>query len=251
MGILKTPSSSLRALSFLLLGLLLLELTGCKTRSEIRREQEMEKIKQEVTTAKGQRADVETTVEELRTEVARLAAVLDEKESQLRGHDEEIKKELSTLATRVQAIEQRAVEEEMAQKKYADEQRKAADDRAKSTFDQGKVLYDAEKFDEAAEVFRVVMKRSAGTADSRKASFYLGESLFSAKDYPAATIAFSEFIKGHPKDPQVSTATLRQGQAFKALGKPKEAKIFLQEVVDRFPKTAAATKAKAELKKLK
>jgi outer membrane murein-binding lipoprotein Lpp len=72
-------------LAFTLLG-------GCKTRSEIRREQEMEKIKQDVTSVKGQKADVEQTVEELRTEVARLATVFEEQNSQLRTKDDDQKK---------------------------------------------------------------------------------------------------------------------------------------------------------------
>ncbi len=240
-----------KALSFFLLGLLILELTGCKTRSEIRREQEMEKIKQEVTVAKGQRADVETTVEELRTEVARLAALMEEQNTQLRAHDDELKKEIGTLTTRIQAIEQRAVEEELAQKKYNDEQKRVVEERKSAGFEQGKALYDQDKYEEAAEVFRAVMKSKSGTVDGRKAQFFLGESLFSQREFASATGVFTDFIKAHPKDSNVPTAMLRQAQAFKQVGKPKEAKIFFQDLIERFPKSQAAGKAKAELKKIK
>ncbi len=246
-----TQSNVSKAISFVLLGLLILELTGCKTRSEIRREQEMEKIKQEVTVAKGQRADVETTVDELRTEVARLAVLLEEQSSQLRQHDEELKKDMGTLTTRIQAIEQRAVEDELAQKRYSDEQKKIAEERSRASFETGKTLYDQDKYEDAAEVFRAVMKNKAGSADARKAQFFLGESLFSQREYASATGVFTDFIKAHPKDTNVPTAMLRQAQAFKLVGKPKEAKIFFQDVVEKFPKSAAAGKAKAELKKLK
>ena len=79
----------------------------------------------------------------------------------------------------------------------------------------------------------------------------MGESLFNHKDFPTSTVAFGEYIKLYPKDSLVPTAVLRQGQAFRALGKNKEAKLFFQEVLERFPKGPAATKARAEMKKLK
>lgn len=232
------------------MGLLLLT-SGCKTRSELRREQEMEKIKQDVVAAKGQRADVEQTVEDLRTEVQRLATAIEEQAARSNAHQEELKKEIGTLTTRVQAIEQRAVDEEMAQRKHAEDQRRQDEERKKAGFDTGKSLYDAEKYDEAVDVFKAVIRNKPKTEEARRSQFYLAESLFNSKDFPSSTVAFGEYIKLYPKDSLVPTAVLRQGQAFRALGKNKEAKLFFQEVLERFPKGPAATKARAEMKKLK
>jgi TolA-binding protein len=135
------------------------------------------------------------------------------------------------------------VEEEMQQKKVVEE-------RARASFETGKALYDQDKFEEAVDVFRAVLKRAKGD-EAKKTQFYLGESLFSAKDFASSTLTFSEFIKSHPKDSLVPTAIYRQAQAFRSLGKPKEAKLFYQELIERFPKSPLASKAKAEQRKLR
>src|SRR5690606_35842378 len=56
--------------------LALVTLTSCKTKSEIRREQELARLKSEIRAVRGNKADASVAVEELRGEVARLANVL-------------------------------------------------------------------------------------------------------------------------------------------------------------------------------
>ena len=78
---------------------------GCDTKRDLKRQQEYEKIKQEVREAKGARADLDVLSEELRTEMTRLSTGLKEQGQLSRQQNEEIRKDLAALSARVQALE--------------------------------------------------------------------------------------------------------------------------------------------------
>ncbi|MFM8315973.1 MAG: hypothetical protein ACKOA8_16970, partial [Deltaproteobacteria bacterium] len=125
-------------------------LVSCRTKSEIRREQEFERLKQEVTQTRGDRADLDSTVEEVRVEMAKLGNVIEEEAQGRRKEGEEFRKELTALAARIQALEQRAVSEELAQKQLSQEKPKVAN------FELGRKLFDEGKLEEAIDIFKAV-----------------------------------------------------------------------------------------------
>lgn len=213
---------------------------SCKTKRDVRREQEYEKIKMDVREAKGTRADLEVISEEFRTELARLGTAVEEQGQGHRNQSEELKKEIAALAVRMTALEQQFAAANAAPPPRV---QKA------SSYESAKELYDDGKFEEAAEEARSVVRSKR--PDAKKAQFLLAESFYAARDFGAAALEFSEFKKAYPKDSNVANATLRQAQCFRNLGKEKEAKLFYQEILEKFPKSPAAGQAKKDLKKLK
>jgi TolA-binding protein len=224
--------------------LFLAALCGCQTKSDIRREQEMVKLRKEVQKARGDKADIEVTVEEMKGDISRLASLLDERAQYQTVQFEAIQKEMEALTRRVEALENRPVPEPPRADPPSDT------GSAPVTFDQGKKLYDAGKFEEAVEVLRAVVKKTARGKD-KKARFWLAESLFSLKDYGEAALEFGDFKKRYPNDELVPKATYRQANAFRNLKKKTEAKLFYQELIDRFPKSPLVSKAKSEMASLK
>jgi tol-pal system protein YbgF len=222
----------------------MLALSSCRTKSEIRREQEFEKLKQEVSQSRGDRAEVDSSVDEVKVEIAKLGNVVEEEAQGRRKDIEDLKKDITALTSRVQALEQRAVAEEVAQKQLTVE-------RPKASLDSGRKLFDEGKYDEAIEVFKSVIKNQPKSEEAKKGQFLLAESYFSTKDYATAALEFSEFRKSFPKDALIPNAIYRQAASFKEMGKSKEAKLFYQDLIERFPKSPFATKAKLEMKKLK
>lgn len=221
--------------------------SGCKSKAELKREQDVDRLRDEMTQVRGDRADFGSILEELRTELARTRASIDEQgqaglatKTQL----EELKKEQGALTLRLQAIEQRAVDDEMTRRRDVEE-------RQKVSFDAGKKLFDNGSFEDAAEIFWSVLKQKPKSDEARRAQFFLAESYFNGKDFASAALEFSEFKKSYPKDGLVPTAIYRQAQAFRSMGKTKEAKLFYQELLERFPKSPVAAGARGELKKLK
>lgn len=221
-------------------------LSGCKTKGEIRREQEMERLKTEVKEARDLKADVDTTVDELKTEVARLKSVNEEQAESHRTIAEDLRNQVLTLQTRIQALEQRAVAEELALKQPSP----STESNSAVSYEQGKLLYEEGKFEEALEVLREVEKRSSKNSEqAKKANFLIGEVLFSSKEYASAALEFAQFRKKYPKDSLVPTAIYRQAWAFKHLGQQKESRLFFQDLIERYPSHPMGQRAKNDIKK--
>jgi TolA-binding protein len=153
---------------------------------------------------------------------------------------EELRKEVFTLNQRVQALEQQAV---------AAKTPPPAPPKPKVSLETMKKAYHEEDYQEAIEQGKLLIKSK--TPDSAKIHFLLADSYYVSKDFASAALEYSEFKKSFPKDSNIASAIYKQAVCFKNLGKGKEARLFFQELVDRFPKHALAAKARAELKKSK
>jgi len=234
----------MRILTFLLALSLGLGLTACRTKGDVRREQELERMKVDLREARTTRADLETTVEELRADLTRFSNAQEEQLQLQRKESEDLKKELQTVGTRIQALEQRAAAEDAAAKA-------AAESRSKHTYENGKKLYDEERYDDAIEVLKGVISAKPKSDEARRSHLLIADCYFASKDFASAALEYGEFKKEHPKDTMVPNATYRQAQSFKNLGKKSEARLFYQELIERFPKNNLASKAKQEIRKLK
>jgi TolA-binding protein len=222
----------------------LLIMSACKTKAEIRREQEVERLKSDLTAVKGDRADIETISEELKGEIARLSNLIEERAVTNKQQIDEIRKEMSALGNRLEAVEGRISQEDSAERQRVSE-------KAKASFDLGKKYYDDGKYEEAADVLKTVSRSKDRPDDARKALYWLAESYYANKEFASAAIQFAEFKKDYPKDNLIPQAIYKQANAFRSMNKPKEAKLFYQELVDKFPRHPLAKKGKVEMKKLK
>ena len=220
-----------------------LGVVSCKTKSEIRREQELERLKQEVSQVRGAKADSEVIAEELKTEMTRLGNATEEVRQLTQKQYDDLRQELTTLTARIQALEQRAVAEEIRPPAVPEKP-------SASGYEAGKKFFEEGKYEEAIEALRPATKAKKGD-EARKAHFLLAESCFAAKDFASAALEFSEYRKKYPKDALIPNAIYRQANSFRSMGKATEAKLFYQELVEKFPKHKLTAKAKSEMKKLK
>ncbi len=83
------------------------------------------------------------------------------------------------------------------------------------------------------------------------AQYWLGEIYYAKGDWEKAILEFDKVIKNYPEGDKVPAATLKQGYSFGKLGLTKEAKVLLGHVVEKFPKSDEAVKAKSRLEELK
>jgi tol-pal system protein YbgF len=79
------------------------------------------------------------------------------------------------------------------------------------------------------------------------AMYWIGEAFFGEKQYESAILQFQEVIQKHGSHPKAAAALLKQGLTFHALGDEKNARVILQQVVERFPKSDEAKKAREKL----
>lgn len=220
---------------------LALALIRCTTKAELRREQELAEIKKEVKTITGSKADMEVAVEELRFEISRLNGLFSEREQFQTQQFELLKKEIDGLVKRIQNIEESLIQKRSTE---AEESPPAKP----ITYDAAEGLYKAGKYEEAVEILNALLTKNP---NHDKAHFLLAESLFSLKEFGNAAIELNKFRKKFPKHTLISKAIYYQATCFKKLNKKKEANLFYQELLDKYPKSSFAKLAKKEMKQTK
>lgn len=99
----------------------------------------------------------------------------------------------------------------------------------------------------ARAVLQKAQEDFPGAAESAELQYRIGETFANEKDHRAAIRAFDVVVKGFPKTAWAAWAMYRQGEAFEALGRTDNAKIFYQGVVDKYASSPAAVEAKAKL----
>ncbi|MBW2057840.1 MAG: tol-pal system protein YbgF [Deltaproteobacteria bacterium] len=105
--------------------------------------------------------------------------------------------------------------------------------------------------DEAKKLFLSFLKDHPDTPLSDNAQFWIGEIAYRRHQYEAAILAYEEVIKKHPDSNKLPDAILKQGLAFLELGDRIDARIILQDLVKKYPKTEQAEIARKKLKTLK
>lgn len=79
------------------------------------------------------------------------------------------------------------------------------------------------------------------------AAYWVGETYYAEKNYEKAILQFEDIIQEFDEHPKVASAMLKQALAFEASGDKATAKLLLQRVIERFPLSDEAKKAKQEL----
>lgn len=106
------------------------------------------------------------------------------------------------------------------------------------------------KFDLARQQFTDYLKYFPEADLASNSQFYLGEILFSQKDYQQAVAEYDKVLEGYPKSFKLADARLKKGLALLEMGQRAGAQRELREVVRRHPGTEAERKARAKLREL-
>ncbi len=83
------------------------------------------------------------------------------------------------------------------------------------------------------------------------AMYWIGETYYGEKKYENAILQFQDVIQKYGDHPKVASALYKQGLSFQALGDTKNAKVILKRVVDTFPLSEEAKRAKERLATIK
>lgn len=111
----------------------------------------------------------------------------------------------------------------------------------------GKNQVEAGNVDGSIETFGSCIKAAKGKV-AEECTFLRGESFYGLKDYKKAIVDYSKFPEKYTKSTFMPKALYRIGQSFDALGMKDDAKGFYQELVEKFPKSPEAKKARSKIK---
>jgi len=113
------------------------------------------------------------------------------------------------------------------------------------------------RYRESTTFFDTFVRENPRSDRLEEAYFYKGLAQFSEaeasrdeKGYEEAILTFDKLRHDYPRSKFLAASLLKQGLAFKALGWPSEARVFLNDVVQRYPNSPEATQAREELKAL-
>ncbi|MEQ1875234.1 MAG: tetratricopeptide repeat protein [Bdellovibrionia bacterium] len=199
-------------------------LTGClKTRGELSETEEKKVQQTQVQTLQKQKADSEQQLigveQHIRSLNGRIETLEHDNEMLSKSRDENTNK-ISMLEARIKALEDG-------------------------------ILQLKGELDAASAAPPPVAKKPATPVDDKKGPYEQGEDFFNQKEWKKAITAYQKYLETTPKGENVAGATYKIGVSLAELKMNKEAKVFLEEVVEKFPKSKAARQATFRLNQMK
>jgi tol-pal system protein YbgF len=123
-------------------------------------------------------------------------------------------------------------------------------DGARRDFESSWRLFERKDFRSAAGRFREFVKKYPKSRIAANAQYWLGECHYGLKEYDKAIVELDEVRRRYPQSDKVPAALLRQGFAFAELGEKLNARLVLQDVVEKYSQSPEALRAKQKLKSL-
>ncbi len=121
---------------------------------------------------------------------------------------------------------------------------------AEKLYDKGLGEYRAENYKAAIESFTLFLDNNKKHKLEPNAKYWLGVCRFNDNDLPGAVLEFQHIVADFPDHPKAPEALMKQAEAFAYFGEKNVEKKLYQDVLNYYPKSEQAKKAKAKLSKL-
>ncbi len=229
---------------FLLVPLLL---AGCvTTRAELNRQREEagvaapEKLESSESAQAPSDPPPSMTEDELREALAKAQGRVEELQ-----HEQEQKDQ--THAEELQKAEARIAELEKRLKELSPDEPEVPE--GKSPMEAGKDAFADGDWDGAIGFFSKVLDSNGKGKAFEEATYLRGESYFKKREFAKAVLDYSKFPESLHKSSYHPKALLRIAESFEAMGRKDEARMFYEDLVGKFAKTAEGRIARKKLKK--
>ncbi len=110
-----------------------------------------------------------------------------------------------------------------------------------------KTIREDRDFTKGREMMETFLKRYPENDLAVNAAYWIGESYYAEKAYEQSILKFEEVIEKYGEHPKVASAMLKQALAFEASGDKATGRLLLQRVIERYPLSDEAKKAKQKL----
>jgi len=218
--------------------------SGClKTRSQIKNDDQQPESADSNKTSGPQKDDY--GLEEIKNEITRISGKLDDVEhNQQLQNTAELKETLSKLDARIAEVEKEFKEmKDKTQKEAA-----IASTPTKDLFAEASQFLKEKNYEAAAEKYQEILSKGVKNKEAAEAHYGMGESEFGLKDYKKAIVEYSKVQDSFAKSPRIPSSLYKIGVSFEYLNMQTEAKGFYNELLQRFPNSLEAKKARTRLK---
>ena len=98
--------------------------------------------------------------------------------------------------------------------------------------------------------FKEFLQKHPKSKLANNAQYWIGESHYALREFDQAILEFDAVRSKYPQGDKVPAALLKQGFAFAELGEKVNARLILQEVVEKYAQSPEAVQAKQKLRSL-
>lgn len=189
-------------------------------------------------------------IKDLESRIAKMDEELKSQGMLLKAREEELKLVRETLKGAQQARESAVAERSDVRGELPGEQVTAESDVVKKDYDAGWRLLEQKDYRGAIARFREFLKRHPKSDLADNAQYWIGESHYALREFDQAILEFDAVRRRYPNGDKVPAALLKQGFAFAELGDKVDARLILQELMERYPQSPEAAKARQKLKAL-
>lgn len=215
-------------------------------------------FKTDVAAVRKMSADIQATIDSTKSEMQALNGKLDDTANAIKKPAEDLARYREDADRRIIALEERILKQQTLldalSKKMAETAKTKREDATSATdalYLKGLDSLKGGDIVTAREQFTKFLDQNPKHELAANAHYWIGESHYSEKNYESAILSYQEVIKNFPGKDKVVAAMLKQAMAFNAINDPKSAKYVLKKLIEGFPKSEEAKKAKAMLKEFK
>lgn len=186
-------------------------------------------------------------IKELETRLAKIESDLKLQETLLKAREDELR-----LLREMVLARQKAQPAPPPPPTAAEPPKEApsAEGLAKKEYEEVLGLMERKDYRGAIARFKEFLKKHPQSEYADNAQYWIGESHYALREFDQAILEFDAVRRNYPKGDKVAAALLKLGFAFAELGDKVDARLILQELVDRYPQSEEAQKAKQKLKTL-
>lgn len=105
----------------------------------------------------------------------------------------------------------------------------------------------ARKYKESEAMFADFIKKYPKSSFMPNAGYWLGESYYAQKRYDEAILSFQSVVSKYPKHQKAADSLLKTGYSYERLGDKANARFYLEQVLELYSGTRAASLARAML----
>jgi len=91
---------------------------------------------------------------------------------------------------------------------------------------------------------RTYLAAQPDSAEKPKALYWLGESLYSRREYTDALLQFETIVQDYPQSPEVPRALLKSAHVYRQVRNNRQAAARLQKLITQHPKSREAQVAR-------
>lgn len=215
-------------------------------------------FKADVFAVRKMSADIQATIDSTKGEMQALNGKLDDTLRSVKKPAEDLARYREDADKRIIALEERILKQQVILESLTKKMAELAKAKKEETVAAPDSLYlkglDSLKAGDvvtARDQFTKFLDQNPKHDLAANAHYWIGETYYSEKNFESAILSYQEVIKSYPGKDKVVAAMLKQAMSFEAIKDSKSAKYVLKKLVEGFPKSEEAKKAKVLLKEIK